>query len=49
MEEEIAEEKNENDSNDGRDSLVLVPDTNVQTVSAKIAKDETKKAKTSKG
>ena len=47
MEEEITEEKNENDSNDGRDSLV--PDTNVQTVSATIAKDETKKAKTSKG
>ena len=47
MEEEITEEKNENDSNDGRDSLV--PDTNVQTVSAKNGKDETKKAKTSKG
>ena len=41
MEEEIAEEKNENDGNDGGD--VLVPDANVHIVSAENGEDETKK------
>ena len=41
MEEEIAEEKNENDDNDGGD--VLVPDANVHIVSAENGEDETKK------
>ena len=47
MEEEIAEEKNGNDSNDGGD--LLVPDANVHIVSAESGEDETKKAKKSKG
>ena len=42
MEEEIGEDKNENDSNDGGDLLVL--DTNVH-----IGEADTKKAKKSKG
>ena len=41
LEEEIAEEKNENYSNDGGD--LLVPDANVHIVSAENGKDETKK------
>ena len=47
MEEEIAVEKNENNSNDGGD--LLVPDTNVHIVLAENGEDETKKAKKSKG
>ena len=42
MEEEIAEEKNENNSNDGGD--LLVPDANVHIVSAENGEDETKKS-----
>ena len=47
MEKEIGEEKNENDSNDGGDLLVL--DTNVRIVSAKNGEADTKKAKKRKG
>ena len=47
MEEEIAEEKNENSSNDGGD--LFVPDANAHIVSAGNGEDETKKAKKSKG
>ena len=47
MKEEIAVEKNENNSNDGGD--LLVPDTNVHIVLAENGEDETKKAKKSKG
>ena len=43
MEEVIAEQKNENNSNDGVD--LLVPDANVHIVSAENREDETKKAK----
>ena len=46
-EEEIAEDKNENDSSDGGD--LLVPDANVHIVSGENGEDETKKAKKSKG
>ena len=45
-EEEIAEDKNENDSSDGGD--LLVPDANVHIVSGENGEDETKKAKKSK-
>ena len=47
MEEVIAEQKNENDSNDGVD--LLVPDANVHIVSAENGEDETKKATKNKG
>ena len=47
MEEEIAEEKNENDSNDAGD--LLVPSDNVHIVLAENEEDETKKTKKSKG
>ena len=47
MGEEIAEEKNENSSNDGGD--LFVPDANAHIVSAGNGEDETKKAKKSKG
>ena len=40
MEEEITKEKNENDSNDGGDSLL--PDANVHIVSAEDGEDKTK-------
>ena len=47
MEEEIGEEKNENDSNDGGDLLVL--DTNVHIASAENGEADTIKAKKNKG